>query len=146
MPTIACNNHSGEEDMETERCMEAEDEYLVADLERCSMDHATQDMQVGHTHGSQLAAVVAVVGMESHQPPPYGKAAVATAVECHKEVRGGCNRALLAARAVAGSNLSEDEHGACFRDLFVAAKRLFEFDEAVRLFGSWKHLCSYPEN
>lgn len=54
--------------MEMEWCKEAEDELQVAGLVHCNMDHATQDMPVGHTRGLLAAAagVVVVLGREGH--------------------------------------------------------------------------------
>jgi hypothetical protein len=54
---VAYSNHFGEEDMEMERYKGAEEEIQVVVCGHCSMGLATPDKQVGHTRGSQVAAV-----------------------------------------------------------------------------------------
>ncbi len=66
MNTIAAySSHFGEEDMEMEWYKEAGVQMQVAVLVHYSMDHAIQDMQVGHSHDLLVAGdVPEEVGME----------------------------------------------------------------------------------
>lgn len=76
----AYSSHFGEaEDMAMEWYKEAGDQNQVAALVDCSMDHAIQDMLVGHTHGLPVVA---------DEPEGVGMGHLML-VECGMEVEAG---------------------------------------------------------
>lgn len=139
----ACSSRfGGEEDKGLEWCKEDEEEIQVAVHEHYySMDLATLDKQVGHTHGQVVAVGPVGDGMGHLQ---HGKEVVA-AVQSHKE--GGSEHilALSAAQEVAAGNkvLGGEKDESCSQVLFAAEKWLSEFDGVDSQKGSCKDQCSY---
>ncbi|KAL7001055.1 hypothetical protein U1Q18_002209 [Sarracenia purpurea var. burkii] len=124
--------------METEGRKEGGEEFPdVESLEEpcCEMDRATQDMLVGHSHGSLLAAVGAVEleGMEGCRLQLAGGKAEVFVAEFHKRQAAGLgrNQPSLAAHDSGNKMPGDEEDGAHSQDLFVAEKRIFEFDKVV---------------
>lgn len=112
MNTIAAySNHFGEvEDMVMEWYKEAEEQNQVAVLVHCSMDHAIQDMLVGHTRGLPVAADEPEgVGMGHLTSAECGMEVEAGDVQDHHKEGGDGHREELVAAQLADNKVFGDE-------------------------------------